>query len=165
MRGSIYSRTRKFDVLGSDTVFTTITVASNDNTMGNAQVTTPHSCPDYEATISATANAGYHFVQWSDGNTDNPRTLTVTTDTVLVAEFQSGEGITEAENDGIVISTLAGRVVIRGVVDEKVFVTDVLGRVIYNATVNERAEIAVRNRGIYFVKVGNHSAQKVVVVR
>ena len=165
LRGSIYSRTRKFDVLGSDTVFTTITVASNDNTMGNAQVTTPHSCPDYEATISATANAGYHFVQWSDGNTDNPRTLTVTTDTVLVAEFQSGEGITEAENDGIVISTLAGRVVIRGVVDEKVFVTDVLGRVIYNATVNERAEIAVRNRGIYFVKVGNHSAQKVVVVR
>ena len=165
LRISLYMRNRKYDVLGSDTVFTTITVASNDNTMGAAQVTTPHSCPDYEATISATANAGYHFVQWSDGNTDNPRTLTVTADTVLVAEFQSGEGINETANDGIAVGALAGRIVIQGVADEKVFVTDVLGRVIYNATVNERAEIAVKNQGIYFVKIGIRPAQKVVVAR
>jgi hypothetical protein len=163
LQTSSYARNRNFDVLGSDTLFTSLTVASNDNTMGTAQIVTPHSCPDYEAIISATANAGYHFVQWSDGNTDNPRTLTVTTDTLLVAEFQSGEGITESENDGISVSALAGRVVIQGVADEKVFVTDVLGRVIYNATVNERAEIAVKNRGIYFVKIGSRPAQKVVV--
>ena len=37
--------------------------------------------------ISATANYGYHFVQWSDGVTDNPRTITLTQDTVLMAEF------------------------------------------------------------------------------
>ena len=40
-----------------------------------------------EVTISATANCGYHFVQWSDGVTDNPRTLVLTQDTVLTAEF------------------------------------------------------------------------------
>ena len=45
------------------------------------------------------------------------------------------------------------------------YVSDVLGRVIYNATVNEKAEIAVRNRGVYFVKVGSRPAQKVVVAR
>ena len=40
-----------------------------------------------EAQISATADFGYHFVQWSDGVTDNPRTLVLTQDTVLAAQF------------------------------------------------------------------------------
>ena len=39
------------------------------------------------ATISATPNYGYHFVQWNDGNTDNPRTITLTQDTAFVANF------------------------------------------------------------------------------
>ena len=37
--------------------------------------------------ISAHPSHGYHFVQWSDGNTDNPRTLELTKDTILTAEF------------------------------------------------------------------------------
>jgi YD repeat-containing protein len=39
------------------------------------------------ATISATANPGYRFVFWSDGNTDNLRAITVTQDTAFVALF------------------------------------------------------------------------------
>ena len=39
------------------------------------------------AQITAIPNYGYHFVQWSDGNTDNPRTFTLTQDTVFSAEF------------------------------------------------------------------------------
>ena len=38
-------------------------------------------------TLTATANTGYRFSRWSDGNTDNPRTLTLTSDTTLTAEF------------------------------------------------------------------------------
>ena len=41
-----------------------------------------------QVTISATANYGYHFVQWSDGNTDNPRTLVLTQDTSFIAHFE-----------------------------------------------------------------------------
>ena len=37
--------------------------------------------------ISAHPSHGYHFVQWSDGNTDNPRTLKLTQDTTLIAMF------------------------------------------------------------------------------
>ena len=37
--------------------------------------------------ISAHPSHGYHFVQWSDGNTDNPRTLKLTQDTTLMAMF------------------------------------------------------------------------------
>ena len=38
-------------------------------------------------TITATPYNGYSFLRWSDGNTDNPRTLTVTEDITLTAEF------------------------------------------------------------------------------
>ena len=37
--------------------------------------------------ITATPNYGYHFTQWSDGNTDNPRTIDPTEDVTYTAEF------------------------------------------------------------------------------
>lgn len=40
-----------------------------------------------EATLTATANTGYSFLKWSDGNTDNPRTITVTENVTLTAQF------------------------------------------------------------------------------
>ncbi|MGM9805168.1 MAG: DUF5074 domain-containing protein, partial [Candidatus Aphodosoma sp.] len=45
----------------------------------------------FECTITATANPGYKFVQWSDGNTENPRTITVTEDMAITAEFEASE--------------------------------------------------------------------------
>jgi hypothetical protein len=38
-------------------------------------------------TFSAIPNMGNYFVQWSDGNTDNPRTITLTQDTTITAIF------------------------------------------------------------------------------
>ena len=40
-----------------------------------------------EITISAIAAEGYHFVSWSDGNIESERTIVVTTDITLTAEF------------------------------------------------------------------------------
>ena len=40
-----------------------------------------------EATLTATADEGYHFSQWSDGSTDNPYTITLTADLTLTATF------------------------------------------------------------------------------
>ena len=77
----------------SDTVFTaifteagttpTITVTVNDATMGSASYTLDGNT----AVLTATANEGYSFVIWNDGNTENPRTVTVTSDTAFVAIF------------------------------------------------------------------------------
>lgn len=39
------------------------------------------------ATLTATPNTGYHFMQWQDGNTQNPRTITVTGDATYTATF------------------------------------------------------------------------------
>ena len=38
-------------------------------------------------TLTATANEGYQFLQWSDNSTENPRQITVTNDAVYVASF------------------------------------------------------------------------------
>lgn len=40
-----------------------------------------------EVTLTATPNEGYHFVKWSDGETNATRTITVTSDVTLTAEF------------------------------------------------------------------------------
>lgn len=40
------------------------------------------------ATLKATANSGYHFVKWSDGNTSATRTVTVTKDATYTATFK-----------------------------------------------------------------------------
>ena len=39
------------------------------------------------ATLTATPASGYKFIKWSDDNTENPRTLTVTADVTLTAIF------------------------------------------------------------------------------
>ena len=62
-----------------------IKVFTANNKMGSAQVNSNTFCNG--ANIDATPNYGYHFIQWSDGNTDNPRSLELTQDTILTAEF------------------------------------------------------------------------------
>ena len=40
-----------------------------------------------EVTLTAVPDYGYHFTQWSDGNTDNPRVFQITKDTTFTAKF------------------------------------------------------------------------------
>ena len=42
-----------------------------------------------ELTITAKPSEGYHFKQWSDGNTDNPRNIVIENDITLTAEFDA----------------------------------------------------------------------------
>lgn len=70
-------------------------VYSSDSTMGNAHILQTPSCPQ-EAIIMAQAYNGYHFVKWSDNNTDNPRTLSVTTDVSYTAIFEANSVTTNA---------------------------------------------------------------------
>lgn len=67
----------------------------------------------YEGTtieLKAIANDGYAFSEWSDGNTDNPRSLTVESDISLIANFIVDN------SDG---TELSGDLVADGVVDKK----------------------------------------------
>ena len=48
---------------------------------------TPTGVVEDSITFEAVPNYGYHFVQWNDGNTDNPRTIYLTKDSTFTAEF------------------------------------------------------------------------------
>ena len=64
----------------------TITVQSANPTMGS--VTGGGTFPaGTTTTISATANSGYHFTQWNDGNTNATRTITVNGNATYIASF------------------------------------------------------------------------------
>ena len=56
------------------------------------------------STLTAVPNYGYHFVQWSDGNTDNPRTIAVNRDSTFIAEFAIDKSGTCGENNALIWS-------------------------------------------------------------
>lgn len=65
----------------------TITVEANPANAGT--VTGGGTFNDQATTVlTATPNAGYQFVKWQDGNTQNPRTITVTATETYVAYFE-----------------------------------------------------------------------------
>ena len=64
-----------------------ITTAVNDDAMGSVTEGGEYAYGT-EITLTATANEGYRFAQWSDGNTDNPRIITVTENKTYTAEFE-----------------------------------------------------------------------------
>ncbi|MBR2196418.1 MAG: leucine-rich repeat domain-containing protein [Salinivirgaceae bacterium] len=65
-------------------------ISSADNDKGSVEIMREPTC-EKSAVIQATAETGYVFYQWSDGNKSNPRYLTVTQDTVLTAYFVADE--------------------------------------------------------------------------
>lgn len=61
------------------------------NAFADATASTPVDC-NGSVTITATPKAGFHFVQWNDGNTDNPRTITnVKAVATYIATFAADE--------------------------------------------------------------------------
>ena len=64
-------------------------ITPKDETMGSVRITQEATCADNTAVFEATANEGYQFSQWSDGITDNPRTIIVDEDITLTAQFVS----------------------------------------------------------------------------
>ena len=69
-----------------------LSVSANDETYGRVAFEA-QSCE--VATITATPNEGYEFTGWSDGNTENPRTVTITSDTTFMAIFSPASSLQE----------------------------------------------------------------------
>lgn len=90
----ITSNPRSFTVAGNTTLTATfapeeytVTAISNNSTWGNVSGGGIYGYNE-TATLTATAVNHYQFSQWSDGNTDNPRIITVLSDTSLTAFFE-----------------------------------------------------------------------------
>lgn len=155
----------------------TFSAVSNDNTMGTVQVLTMPTCTNPQAVIYASANSGYRFDHWSDGNTANPRVLTVTEDTELTGYFVPDGGGTQGIDDkspadGMKVYSRGNRIVVETVgastqsQNDAIMVYDVMGRVVKQAAGSGQqaaVEIAVTSAGVYMVKVGERPTRKVVV--
>ncbi len=75
----------------------TVTAVANEDFMGI--VTGDGVYNGYRrATLTAIANVGYEFVEWNDGNKENPRTIVVTSDTTFTANFEVRKDSAGIEN-------------------------------------------------------------------
>ena len=63
-----------------------VIASANDLAMGSVDINNGERCN--QRILTATPASCYRFVAWSDNNTDNPRTITVTQDTTLTANFE-----------------------------------------------------------------------------
>ncbi len=66
----------------------TFAIQTADVAQGEVRIVQEPLCNnDYQMLFVAMPKEGYVFQQWSDGNTDNPRTLILSQDTMLTASF------------------------------------------------------------------------------
>ena len=141
----------------------TVTVESADPTMGTVSGG-GQALNGGTVTITAIPNEGYRFLTWNDGNTENPRTVTVTGNITYTAYFESTiQGIGDIDVAEIKIFASDGRIVVQGVEGMETRVYDLMGREVAKAIRN--GDAPVLPTGVYLVKVGALPVRKVVVMR
>ena len=136
----------------------TYSVVGKVNIEGRGSVAVPTIiCDDLE--LKAISNYGYHFVQWSDGNTENPRIVTLDENIELYAYFKVADA-TNVETSKISsanIYTTNGTLHIEGAT-ENYHILDAAGRLIYSGN----ASTLQLPRGIYLITMGGE-VEKIVL--
>ena len=93
-----------------DPAVLTLSVSDNNGIVAIESQNTQQStlCVGSTAVIQATANYGYHFVQWNDGNTANPRTITLTQDTAFTAQFGKNQYTLNISSNDTAMGSVTG---------------------------------------------------------
>ena len=148
-----------------EVVMDTLTVETENSEMGVVEVLEEPSCANSStATIAAIANPGYHFTAWSDGNTDNPRYIVVTQDTIITAHFEEIVGIDTPLLHPAHYSQEGNRIVVNGAEGQSVRVFDIMGKLISSQpNVPEPFSIYLPAAGVYLIQIGSSTPQKIVV--
>lgn len=164
LEGAVFTANFEANPVGTYTVVVNV----NDPTMGHVDgVPTGAVAEGTQVTLRAVANQGYVFDGWSDGVTTAERTITVTEDIVLTANFKRDpSGIDNVEGIDALIYSTNNRIVVKGAENMNVYVYDVNGRCVSKqANAPETIEFTMQSAGVYLVKVGKAPAKRVVVVR
>ncbi len=98
-----YQTAQEWSEFGTILELCTVTVQPNDAAMGSVSGGDTYAFGT-EATLTASPSTGYHFVKWNDGNTSNPRTLTVSGDLTLTAIFAPLVEVTLSATEGGTVS-------------------------------------------------------------
>ena len=141
-----------------------VTVSVNDPTMGEADGGGIFLMGE-STTLTATPFEGFRFVQWNDGNSDNPRTVTVTSNIEYIAYFADVTGIDDVDGDAVKVYSHLGNILVEGVAGRDVRLFDITGRLLTHV---DRAPgnlaFDIRHAGVYVVTVGQ-TAYRIVVTR
>ncbi len=147
---------------GGEAIYT-VTVVSANPVMGSVSGG-GRALRGGKLTIRAIPNEGFQFLAWNDGNTKNPRVVTVTKNITYTAHFiRTTQSISTIDPNDIKIYSTDGRIVVRGAEGMEMRVFDVVGREVVRPT--RSGETPILPRGVYLVKVGTLPARKVVVIR
>ena len=115
--------------------------------------------------IAAIPFEGYRFLQWSDGQMDNPRSILVNGDILLTAQFET-TSVDDYLNASWYVYPETGSFTVKGAEGCTVRVYDSIGKLLQ---VRENApnilHCVVPASGTYIVQVDNGTAKKVTVVR
>ncbi|MEE1252749.1 MAG: leucine-rich repeat protein, partial [Bacteroidales bacterium] len=128
-----------------------VEVSVNDETFGSVAVESDCST----GTLTATANEGYRFVIWNDGNTDNPRVVSLTSDTSFTAIFalidESSLLEAEAESISFFPNPTKSEITFSQAI-EKVEVIDLIGKAILTFTNAKTINIESLPAGTYYLR-------------
>ena len=128
-------------------------MAVNDSNMGMALILSS-TCTSAE--IQAYPYDGYHFVSWNDGNTDNPRTITVTSDAVYIASFAEDVSIDAAnELDALTFypNPTSGTITFNCTDIRKVEVMDGMGRMVAVFEDSYVIDLSNLSKGYYTMRI------------
>ena len=150
----------------------TLTVVSNNTAWGTVSGGGTYN-EGATATLTATAAAGYRFVSWQDGNTQNPRTVTVTANATYVATFADNVGIDDVEASSLSVAPNPATVFVEvgGLkAGSSVSLVDINGKVCYRGTAENgklTLDVSGLAAGVYFVHVsdGTETAVRKLVVK
>ena len=133
---------------------------TTDSSMGVVVVLNAPTRANPDAMVIAIPANGHSFDHWSDGTTLNPYTLTVTSDTTIIAYFVSDGGTDGIDNvcgENTSVYVRDRHIVVSGAEDANVQVYDITGRPVTNH--------GTLPTGVYMVKVGTQPIRKVVVIQ
>ena len=132
-----------------------VEVSVNDETFGSVAVESDCST----GTLTATANEGYRFVIWNDGNTDNPRTVALTSDTSFSAIFALIDESSLAEDAEFAEISLypnpTNSKVSFNQTIEKVEVIDLSGKILFTFSNANSINIESLPSGAYYLRLTN----------
>ena len=125
-----------YDTVGADLIYHSIELMSSDITRG--MVAGKGVFAEGTAVeIAAVPIRGNKFVEWSDGSTEQIRTVIVDEDISLTASFErlGRTSINDIMEPTFEVSTEQGAIVVKDAVGEGIRVFDVAGRLLYQSRV------------------------------
>ena len=139
-----------------------IVVESNNIEMGTAEIVDA-SCEEGTAIIQAIPAENHRFVQWQDGNTENPRTVLLAENATFIATFELITGISKFTTTPYQVYIHHNTLTIKHAEGQAIAIFDMIGRCIFQTTATEESTFNLPTAGMYVVRAGESFVRKVII--